>query len=982
MKTIKNQQQDNKIPISTYRLQFNRHFTFKDARKIIPYLKEIGISHCYSSPILWAKGGSLHGYDIIDHSRLNPELGTDEDFDKLVNLIIKNKMGIILDIVPNHMGICGKNKWWIDVLENGQASQFASFFDIDWKPIKKELSGKILVPVLHDHYGNILANGDFNLSFNVEKGKFKLVYFEHEFPINPSSYPIIMEYNIEKLETLLEKDYWQYNEYQSIITAFKNLPGITETELEKIKERNREKEIAYKRLSELCKRNNGILGFIEQNLQEFKCSPEVPSACQRIHKVLEYQAYRLAYWRVSSDIINYRRFFDVNALIGIRTENASVFNATHSVILDLIEQNKIHGLRIDHPDGLLDPLNYFKTLQAEAGKRLGIDFENISEKHLSSEQLPFYVVAEKIVAPFERLPHNWAIHGTIGYEFLNNVNNLFFDSRNAKKFSKIYHRFINKNIDFAELVIKCKKTIMRTALTSELSTLSNHLNQISEKYYSARDYTLNSLREALTEIIACFPVYRTYISSEDKNNKDIDYIKWAVGLAKKRSMSTDPSIYDFIEKILLCEFETNRESDIYWEILNFAMKFQQYTGPLMAKGLEDTSFYNYNRLVSTNEVGGNPANFGISVGDFHNSNINRLNSTPHSLLATSTHDTKLSEDVRARICVLSEIPDIWQKKITKWSKINKSRKTKHDNTFIPDKNDEYLFYQVLTGIFPDELPINGEIKKLTERLENYMIKAVREAKTNSSWINMNIQYENALCEFIRRVLNSPENHPFWKEFLPFQKDIALRGYINSVSQMILKFTSPGVPDIYQGNELWKYNLVDPDNRNPVDFNKFRLIFKEIKPFLSKSEIDDMSFVFPLESGKLKLFLSSAVLNFRKKHHMLFKKGNYVPLEVKGAKSENIVAFARNYENETVITVVPRIIYHMVSEEKPFPTGEDVWKDTKIILPDVSGKDSGKSLKDIFTGKVVSGFNSEIKAGSILNMLPVSVLYSKSGLNFT
>ena len=974
MKVTKKQKNKTKIPISTYRLQFNKYFTFKDAEKIIPYLKGIGISHCYASPILWAKAGSLHGYDIIDHSKLNPEIGSEEDFNSLINSIQKNKMGIILDIVPNHMGICCKNKWWIDVLENGQASQYANFFDIDWKPIKNELSGKILVPVLHDHYGNILADGGFKLNFDRKSGKLKLNYFEHEFPINPSSYPLIMEHRINKLEFFLGYTHNDFLEYQSIITVFKNLPETSETAFEMIKERSREKEIAYKRLFALCKKNNTITNFIEENLLDFICHPDDILACQRIHEVLEDQAYRLAYWRVSSDIINYRRFFDVNSLIGIRTENDFVFNETHSLILDLVEQKKIHGLRIDHPDGLLNPLNYFKTLQEEVGKRLGINFDSSNEKHLSCEQLPFYVIAEKIIAPFEKIPQDWAIHGTVGYEFLNNVNNLFLDNKNSKKISGTYCKFINKEIDFSELVIKCKKTIMKTALTSELSTLSNYLSQLSEKYYSTRDYTLNSLREALIEIISCFPVYRTYISYEEKNNKDMDYIKWAVGMAKKRSMSTDPSIYDFIEKILLCEFETDKESEIYREILNFTMKFQQYTGPLMAKGLEDTSFYNYNRLISLNEVGGNPANFGISVNEFHNGNLYRQNTTPHGLLSTSTHDTKFSEDVRARISVLSEVPDIWKKKINKWNKLNKSKKTKQDDFLIPDKNDEYLFYQVLTGIWEGETFGLEKIKNITERIENYMIKAVREAKTHTSWININSQYENALCEFIKRVLNSPDNHPFWKEFLPFQKEIALRGYNNSISQITLKFTCPGVPDIYQGNELWKYNLVDPDNRNPVNFDKFQKLFKEIKPFLSSTN-EDFSFLFPLESGKLKLFISSMLLNFRKKHSDLFKKSNYIPLEVKGSKSENIVAFARNFENETIITIVPRLIYHMISEEKAFPLGEEVWKDTKIVLPE-DFKDL--NWQDIFTGKIFH-LATDIKTGNLLNKLPVCVLYSNYDL---
>lgn len=984
---ITNEQQNSQIPLSTYRLQFNKYFTFRDAKKIIPYLKELGISHCYSSPILWAKTGSLHGYDIIDHSKINPEIGTQKEFDELVSVIKRNKMALIMDIVPNHMGLGNENKWWIDVLENGQASEYACFFDIDWQPIKKELSGKILVPVLHDHYGNILAKGDFEFNFDLENGCFKLIYYDHAFPINPSSIPIIMEHRIDILESKLGSSHNDFLEYQSIINVFNKLPKSDETAVNKIKERNREKKIAAKRLSELCKKNKKITNFIKKNISALKCNPADTKTCKRVHKLLEEQAYRLAYWRVSSDIINYRRFFDVNALIGIRTENNFVFDSTHSLILDLIEEGKIQGLRIDHPDGLLDPLKYFKMLQTEAGKRLGIDFEESKEKLLSSKTLPVYVVAEKILAGFEKIPQNWAIHGTTGYEFLNSLNNVMLDTKNAAKFSKIYNKFINKSVNFNELIIECKKLIMKTALTSELSALANSLSRITEKYYETRDYTLNGLRETLIEIISCFPVYRTYISEDEKSNKTVDYIKWAVGTAKKRSMSTDPSIYNFIEKILLCEFESDKDSPTYREILNFSLKFQQYTGPLMAKGLEDTGFFNYNRLISLNEVGGNPSVFGLSLNDFHNSNISRLNSTPHGMLTTSTHDTKYSEDVRARICSLSEIPEIWQKKTTKWSKINKSKKTRTDNFLIPQKNDEYLFYQILIGIWNDERPAREEIKTITSRIENYMLKAAREAKSNTSWININTEYENALCDFIRRVLNSPENHPFWKEFIPFQKNIALRGCINSISKIALKCTCPGVPDIYQGNELWKYNLVDPDNRNPVNFIKKQKLLNEIKPFLNKKNISDVSFLFPAESGKLKLYITAAMLNFRKKHPDLFTKGNYTALDTIGAKSEHIIAFARNYNNKTIITIVPRLISNMISESEPFPTGENIWKDTRIVLNQLYNKNSDKEKqseynqnhkwRDIFTGNIIYSKNEEILTGSVLELLPVSILYSDS-----
>lgn len=946
-----------RIPLSVYRLQFNKNFTFRHAQDIVPYLKELGISHCYASPILRAREDSVHGYDIINHSELNPEIGTMQEFYDFVNTLHYHDMGLIVDIVPNHMGIGNENKWWTDVLENGRASRYASYFDIDWEPLKKELKGKVLVPILGDHYGNILTSGQFKFNFNRETGKLRLNYWEHEFPINPSSYPIFLEHRIEVLESRLGSNNADFLEYLSIINVFKKLPGINETSTEKIFERNREKDIASRRLADLCGKNRLISGFIQENLVDFQCRANDPISCNRIHNLLEEQAYRLAYWRVSIDVINYRRFFDVNHLIGLKTENPLVFTSTHSLILDLIEQEKIDGLRIDHPDGLLEPTNYFKTLQLEAGKRLGINFDTTGKELLGSADLPIYVVAEKILAPFEKIPKNWAINGTVGYEYLNQLCNLMVDSKNSRKFTRIYQRFVENAPAFNELVVECKKLIMKTSLTGELSTLSNLLNRISEKYYSTRDYTLNGLREALTEVIACFPVYRTYISKEEKGDKAIQYIKWAIGLAKKRTMHTDPSIFDFIEKVLLVELEGDRDSEEYPEILNFAMKFQQYTAPLMAKGLEDTGFYRYNKLIALNEVGGEPVHFGISVKDFHNHNIKRLERTPYGLLCTSTHDTKRSEDVRARICVLSEIPDKWNEKINRWSTINQSRKIELDRMPAPDKNDEYLFYQTLLGIWPYEPPDEAEKENLIARLEEYMLKAIREAKVHTSWVNINTSYEEAIKDYIRKVLTSPDNHPFWKEFLPFHKDVAHAGYLNSLFQCSLKLTCPGVPDIYQGNEVFGFNLVDPDNRRPVDYDYLREKLRECG-----TELDSM-----------KLFLTSSILNFRQKHQGIFRKGNYIPIETKGIRARNLVVFARRFEEEAAIVIVPRLVYNMVSENRPLPVGEEAWKDTSIVLP--SGFFARKCI-DILTNREFNPAENRILAGNVLNTLPVAVLYIK------
>lgn len=961
------------IPDCTYRLQFNHLFNFQDAIKLIPYLKKLGISHFYASPLLQSRLNSMHGYDIINHNSFNPSLGSNEDFSKLINELKNSAMGMILDIVPNHMGISTDNKWWMDVLENGPSSKYAIYFDIDWNPLKPELKSKVLVPILGDHYGNILVNGELNLSFEKEKGKLYLHYYNHKFPINPSSYPMLLDYRINLLASRLGSTNEDYFEYQSIITEFKNLPKHTEKDPVKINERIREKDIASKRLSNLCNKNNLITDFVFENLHDFKVKPGDPLAQRKMHNILEEQAYRLAYWRVSSDEINYRRFFDINDLASICVNDPVVFTNTHNFILDLIEEGKISGLRIDHPDGLFDPTKYFIDLQAEICSRLGINFIPDDETLCGSRILPYYIVAEKILSKFERLPESWAVDGTVGYEFLNSVSKLLIDKKNESKLDKTYQKFINTVIDFPELALECRKIIMKTSLASELNVLSNIINQLSEKYYNSRDYTLNSLKETLIEIIAQFPVYRTYISEKETSKKDADYIKWAVGSAKKRTLSTDPSIFDFVEKILLTEFEEDKESENYKEILRFAMKFQQYTGPLMAKGLEDTCFYRYNRLLALNEVGGDPSVFGITVQDFHNQQIDRLEYTPYSMLCSSTHDTKRSEDSRARLCVLSEIPDEWQNAVTKWAHLNKSKKTKSEKGLIPDKNDEYLFYQTLISIWPYYEVNDEEKESIINRIEEYIIKAIKEAKTHTSWINTNTEYEESFKSFIRKTLTVPEKHPFWKEFLSFQKGVALRGFVNSVSQVLIKLTSPGVPDIYQGSEVWDFSLVDPDNRRQVDYDHNTELLDQIFTLIDSKEALNINTLLdtlqPIESGKLKLFITASILNFRKNHPDIFKNGSYIPLEITGSEQNNIVAFARKFEGHFIISVIPRLVYHKVTNNKHL-INPDLWKDTKIILP----KEllNAKYFNE-FTKETIKPQNNELLVKDILNILPIAFI---------
>lgn len=964
-----------KIPNSTYRFQFNKDFGFNDAKEIIPYMKNLGISHIYSSPLLSPRKGSLHGYDIINHNKINQEAGTFEEFESFVDTLHANGMGLIFDVVPNHMGIDNENKWWMDVLENGQSSQYSHYFDIDWNPIKKELKGKVLLPVLGDHYGIVLANGHINFSLDIDAGKLSVNYYEHKFPLNPSSYPTILEHRIDVLKTRLGNNNKDFQEYLSIITVFKNLPKSTATDYEKINERIREKQLAYDRLSLLGSNNYVIKGFIEENLVDFKCSPDNQIAIDRIHNLLEEQVYRLAFWRVSADEINYRRFFDINNLVAVCVEKPDVFSDTLSFTLNLIENKKIDGLRIDHTDGLLEPVKFYKTLQAEISKKINVDFNSNEINLFASDKLPFYIIVEKILAPSEKIPSNWAIHGTVGYDFLNSVNKVFIKSENKKDFTDFYHTFIQRKINFDETVIGCKKFIMNTSLAAELNVLSNHLNQISEMYLFSRDYTLNSLRNALIELVACFPIYRTYISQNEEDVESQSYIKWAIGVSKRRSLTTDRLIFDFIEKILLLKLEEDINSTRYQEILKFTLKFQQYTGPLMAKGFEDTFFYQYNRMVSLNEVGGEPNKFGISIDEFHQQNLNRMEVMPNSLLTTSTHDTKRSEDVRSRINAISEFTQEWQKLVQTWSSINRINKASSEDTVIIDKNDEYLIYQTLIGIYPIEKLNNGVIQRLTDRLESYILKAVKEAKIHTSWININTEYEQALSDFVRKILNYPKDHYFWKSFLPFQNLIADIGYLNSVSQCVLKLTSPGIPDIYQGNEIYKFNLVDPDNRGPVDYKKINDCFRLIQPLIQfdpKSD-DYKSFkqvLLPLKSGAIKLFYTTTILNFRNQNSDLFRFGKYIPLKLYGKNTNHFIAFARLFKKQAIIVIVPRLLRNLISNENILQINKEMIEDTLIDLP--------KEFKNFYWTDICTKkkkkFKEKIYIKDVLDILPVSILY--------
>ncbi|WP_036497361.1 malto-oligosyltrehalose synthase [Nitrosococcus oceani] len=967
-----------KIPRATYRLQFNGQFTFTDAEAVVPYLHKLGVSHCYASPYLKARSGSPHGYDIVDHNALNPEIGDEETFSSWISALRHHGMGQILDIVPNHMGVGGNdNVWWLDVLEHGPASEYAGYFDIDWRPIKEELRGKVLLPLLGDHYGKVLEKGELALAFDLERGEFSLYFYHHRFPIDPNTYPDILGYQVERLADHFSEEEVSFLEYQSLITAFQHLPSRHDTNAEKRVERLRDCAIYKRRLAESCRKYPAIGAFVLDTVAAFNGVAEQPESFDRLHHLLERQAYRLAYWRVAADEINYRRFFDINDLAGLRMENQAVFETTHRFILELVKKGEVDGLRIDHPDGLYDPLRYYQHLNQKITEIKGEDEDKENNFPHKTSKPNYYLVIEKILASYEYLPENWPVCGTSGYEFSSLNNGLFIYPSSQKEFEQLYSRFIGHSWDFDQLLYERKKIIIRVQLSSELTVLANRLNSIAQKDRHTRDFTLNGLREALTEVVACFPVYRTYVARNQVSEEDKRFVQWAVAQAKKRSPAADISILDFIQAILL--LETSLRSELSEEIISFVMRFQQYTGPVMAKALEDTALYIYNYLVSLNDVGSDPRNFGVSLSSFHRANQERAQRWPYGMVTSSTHDSKRSEDVRARLNVLSEIPGEWRKRLSRWTRINRSKVRRLNGFRAPSRNDEYLFYQTVLGTWPLLGMSEEGLVDFQGRIEAYMLKAIKEAKVHTSWINPDVEYETAVVHFVRNVLGNLEKNPFLLDFIPFQKRVAGFGLLNGLSQLLLKLTVPGVPDIYQGNELWEFQLVDPDNRHPVDFVLRQRMLQHLM-LLTHSKQPLKSHTYELlrtkEDSLVKLYLTWKTLSFRAKFPLLFEKGDYTSLSVQGTKAEHLCAFARRHQDKIVLSITPRWFALLGSNGDGLPLGESLWKGTWVEIPEVNGH---KKFTNVLTDEIVTIVQDKgknyIPANKLFESFSVALLFS-------
>ena len=961
-----------RIPRATYRLQLNQQFGFGAATAIVPYLAELGVSHVYCSPYLRARPGSSHGYDIIDHSALNPEIGRSEDFERFVAALRAHGMGQLLDLVPNHMGVMGAdNPWWMDVLENGRSSVYAEFFDIDWEPLNPALRSKLLVPVLGDHYGVVLEGGELRLEFERELGCFSVLYYQHRFPIDPQEYPRVLERAARALP-VQEPDDIVRAEFQSLITAFSHLPKRDQQEPQLKSERNRDKELHKRRLAALCRAHSALAGAVDTALLALNGTPGEPRSFDALDELLDAQAYRLAFWRVASDEINYRRFLDINDLAALRMENEAVFEATHRLLFELVAAGKVDGVRIDHLDGLYGPGEYLQRLQDRFALCVGGTRSGNDDK----TALPLYVVIEKITAGHERTLPSWPVHGTTGYRFANVLNGLFVDPAARDKMDRIYRAFVHGSPDYDEVVYESKRLILRTALAGELSVLAHQLARIGQADRRTRDFTLNDLRRALTEVVACFPVYRTYVGDK-VGRQDRRFIEWAVARAKRRSRDADITIFDFLRSVLLGEIE-QPGSELAHQARVFMSKLQQFTAPVSAKGVEDTAFYRYVRLVSLNEVGGNPDHFGSSLSAFHSASLDRSRRWPDTMLATSTHDTKRSEDVRLRIDALSEMPAVWRLNLRHWYRINRSRKRKVEDTLAPSANDEYLLYQTLVGTWPLEPLDETALAAYRSRIQDYMLKAVREAKAHSSWINVNAEYERAVTDFVDGVLARRNGNLFLDAFLPLQRRIARLAMLHGLSHTAIKLASPGVPDLFQGSELWDLSLVDPDNRRPVDYDRRRALLAEISARCKDSAENLRGWLRSILSspadGRCKLYVTYRSLHLRRIRAELFRRGEYLALRAEGARAHHVVCFARRDPRSAVIVAAPRLLGALLEDAEAPALGERVWGDTSIPVPWLAPR---ARLRNVLTGDEVEAQPHEagprLLARELLQHFPVALI---------
>ncbi len=960
-------------PIATYRLQLNKDFDFSATLRALPYLAQLGVSHLYVSPFTKSPPGSTHGYDVADHTALNPEIGDDAALVALSDALAAHDMGMILDFVPNHMGLGNDNAWWLDVLEWGPTSPYARFFDIDWSPNKRELSGKVLAPILGAHYGVTLERSELTLRFSPGDGSFSVWYFDNRLPVRPLHYATIIRRALTdtpcgpKLRARL----------RLLADGFARLrPGGLSRRLQM------EMRAHYAHLKgglvELAQTPDAA-AWLERAAESFNGTPGQSRSFRLLHALLERQYYRLAFWRVAANEINYRRFFDINSLIGIRQEEPEVFRHTHRLVGELVAQDQIQGVRIDHIDGLYDPAGYCRNLRQLVESRRVASGADIGRR---SAQACFPIYVEKILRRHEALRTEWPVDGTTGYDFLALLNRLFIHPNAVKLADAAFRNFAGDVPSFEVVLYDSKRLVMDTLLASELDVLARALDRIAEQNWRTRDYTFERLRRAIVETVAHFSVYRTYVIASGCSAEDHRIVDMAINRAKQHWLGPDREILDFLQMALTLNLIKDRRPGYSrTDVVQFAMRFQQFCSPVMAKGLEDTAGYRYPRFLSLNEVGSEPDLHHLPVGGFHAANEERRQHWPNAMLATATHDTKRGEDVRARLNVLSEL-DEWGTIVRRWRRFNRRWRTETDGQRIPSLADEYMIYQTLVGAWPPQLIEAGEghsddLVQFRERMKNFLTKAVREAKLVSSWSIPNEAYEQGCHNFIDAALNDLGQNLFMDDLRRLVRRIAFLGALNGLSQLVLKCTSPGIPDIYQGNELWDLNLVDPDNRRAVDFGMRASILHDIFNASNKRQRSRPDFVPRLmhnwPNGEIKLYVLWRLLMLRNSVPQLFREGSYEPLRIAGERAEHVIAFLRRDSQSTAIIAVGRWFDTLLRQDAREYSDSDMWLDTTVHLDGLATT----PLFDLFSHRRIDCdlVADTLSAKKIFSTLPVVVLTS-------
>ena len=912
------------IPTATYRIQLTKDFGFDDAAAIAPYLKRLGISHVYASPFLKARPGSMHGYDIVDHERLNPELGGDEAFARLSDALKQHDLGLILDFVPNHMGVGhADNAWWLDVLEWGPKSLYAGFFDIDWDALPHRRHPGVLLPILGQPYGDALQACEIELKYDAGGGSFAAWYFDHKLPINPQRYRDLVRTLVQAANA-------------AATPAGKVLLDLVENYRDPAAPSYREAPELKRALADL----SGAADIIARGLPAFRSDSEAGTAL--LHRLLERQHYRLAYWRVAFSAVNYRRFFDINDLAGLRVENPATFRAIHGLVARLISEGRLQGLRLDHIDGLRDPAQYARRLRQLIGKSRG----------RSGRHGPFYVVIEKILGEDEVLPQWASVGGTTGYEWLNVISRVLLDGNGLASLEATWRDFTGESAEFPVMLDAAKRRVIETMLASEFTVLAGALSRIAAGHYSTRDYTINRLREALQLYVLEFPVYRTYVTAAGSSERDRQTIDGVTARARARWLGPDPQIFDFLHATVTLDL-VRQPGYSAARIRNFALKLQQFTGPLMAKAMEDTVFYRHHRLLALNEVGGNPIAPALTLDDFNRIARQRAETAPDGLTATATHDTKRGEDARMRILSLAELSVEWNTMVQQWRELNAPLVQQADGRRWPSAAHEYMLYQALIGAWPGTID-----RAFVERMQAYALKAAREGKQETSWTNPHQDYEQALLGFVRDLLDPARSAGFLSSFGKFAERTALLGALNGLSQLALKALLPGVPDFYQGSEFWDLSLVDPDNRRPVDFaDRERALSTDVTSFeeLAARWAD----------GRVKLALTHRLLRLRHDFAELLRRGSYASRNVSGPASAHIIAFTRQWKDDELLIAVGCHFAPLTNGGRQWPAGIDA----KIEHT------PGQSYRDLL-GTAPQPRADNLDFSVLMQSIPVAALYRR------